>query len=109
MDNNILPINKGLTPGELASEVISRLSDQVTEFVKKDVVKAELDKIKAEAKAKIAAKKAELDAKVAEQKEKIDAEKEKFEAKKAEIKAMEQTEKDALRQKLKDKLNKYKR
>lgn len=82
--------SKGLTPTELTSEIISRLSDQAVKQVKKRVIDARLEKIKAEAKAKLEAKKAEARAK-------LDAEK-------ARLEAMKETKKQELRKKVKDKL-----
>ena len=64
--------SKGLTPTELASEVISRLSDQASKLVKqklKDELKAKLDAKKAEAKAKLEAKKAEAKAELEKKKD----------------------------------------
>ena len=85
--------SKGLTPTELISEVISRLSDEANQQVKnkiKDELKAKLDAVKAEAKAKLDAKKAEAEAKLAEEKAKLDQ--------------MKTDKSDELREKSKDKL-----
>ena len=75
--------SKGLTPTELTSEIISRLSDQAVKQVKKRVIDANLEKVKAEAKAKLEAKKAEAKSKLETKKE---------------------TKKQELRNKVKDKL-----
>ena len=85
--------SKGLTPTELTSEVISRLSDQASKQVKqkvKDELKAKLEAKKAEVKAKFEAKKAEAEAKVEEEKARLEAKKE--------------DKKQELRNKAKDKL-----
>ena len=52
--------SKGATGTELANEILTRLTDQAIAIVKKDIVDAELNKLKAEAKAKIDAEKAKL-------------------------------------------------
>ena len=66
--------SKGATPSELASEILSRLTDRASEEVKKKVIDAEMDKLKAKARAKVDAEKARLkkkaDAKLDEQKDK---------------------------------------
>ena len=85
--------SKGLTPTELTSEVISRLSDHASKQVKqkiKDELKAKLDAKKAEIKAKLDAKKAEAEAKI--------------EDAKAEVEAAKEAKKDEVRTKAKDKL-----
>lgn len=85
--------SKGLTPTELTSEVISRLSDQASKQVKqkiKDELKAKLDAKKAEIKAELDAKKAEAEAKIEEAK--------------AEAEAAKEAKEQEVRQKAKDKL-----
>ena len=68
--------SKGLTPTELTSEVISRLSDHASKQVKqkiKDELKAKLDAKKAEIKAKLDAKQAEAEAKIEDAKAEVEA------------------------------------
>ncbi len=66
--------NKGASPSELASEILTRLTDLASEEVKKKVIDVELDKLKARAREKVDAEKARLkkkaDAKIDEQKNK---------------------------------------
>jgi hypothetical protein len=50
----------GATPGQLASEILNRLTDQAREIVKQKGIGQELDKIKSEAKAKVEEEKARL-------------------------------------------------
>lgn len=93
IEMNNLGGNNGLTPAELTSEIISRLTDQATIEVKrkiKDELKAKIDAKKAEIKAKLDAKKAEAEAKI------DDAV--------AEIEAKKEAVKQDLGQKVKDKL-----
>jgi len=74
IDMSNLGGSRGATPGELTSEILSRLTDRVSEIVKEKVIDAELEKLKAEARAKIDAEKARLkkkaDAKIDEKKNK---------------------------------------
>jgi len=67
--------SKGATAGELAGEILKRLTDQASDVVKKEIIDAELNKLKDKAQAKIDAKKAELkqktDSQVEEQKDKV--------------------------------------
>lgn len=91
----------GATPGEIAKEVLSKLTDQARDAIKKQGIDKELDKLKAKAKAKIDAEKAKL-------KEKVDTEKAKTKAKiedeKARLKAEKDAKLEAQKQKAKDKL-----
>jgi hypothetical protein len=67
--------DKGATPAELAKEILSRLTDRATEEVKKKIIDAELDKLKARARAELDEEKAKLeekaDAKLEGEKEKV--------------------------------------
>jgi len=109
---NDLGGKNGLTPTELASEILSRLTDSASKAVKEKIIDAKLDELKAEAKAKLEAKKAEarekIEAEKAQAKEKLEATKAEADAKLAEEKAKLDAQKDektdALRQKTKDKL-----
>lgn len=66
--------DSGATPSELAREIINRLTDRAREEIKKKGIGQELDKLKAEARAKVDAEKAQLkqktDLKLEEQKQK---------------------------------------
>ena len=66
--------SKGATATELATEILKRLTDHATEVVKKDIIDAELNKLKAKAQEKIDEEKAKLeekaDSKLDEQKDK---------------------------------------
>ena len=66
--------SKGATATELASEILNRLTDRAIEVVKKDIIDAELNKLKAKAQQKIDEEKAKLeekaDSKLDEQKDK---------------------------------------
>ncbi len=66
--------SKGATATELATEILKRLTDRATEVVKKDIIDAELNKLKAKAQEKIDEEKAKLeekaDSKLDEQKDK---------------------------------------
>ena len=66
--------SKGATPTELTREILNRLTDRASEEVKKKIIDAELDKIKAKARAKVEEEKARLkektDAKLEEEKQK---------------------------------------
>ena len=77
--------SKGATPSELASEILSRLTDRASEEVKKKIIDEKLNKLKAEARAKIEAEKARVRAKVEEEKAKL--------AEKADSRIEEQKEK----------------
>jgi len=67
--------SKGATTTELATEIFKRLTDRATEVVKKDIIDAELNKLKAKAQEKIDEEKAKLeekaDSKLDEQKDKV--------------------------------------
>jgi len=52
--------NKGATATELASEILKRLTDRASNIVKKDIIDAELNKLKAQAQQKIDDEKARL-------------------------------------------------
>jgi len=62
LDMTSLGGTKGATGAELANEILTRLTDRAIEVVKKDIIDAELNKLKAEAKAKLDAEKAKLEA-----------------------------------------------
>ena len=74
LDMTNLGGSKGATATELASEILNRLTDRAIEVVKKDIIDAELNKLKAKAQKKIDEEKAKLeekaDSKLDEQKEK---------------------------------------
>ena len=109
---NNLGGKNGLTPTELASEILSQLTDSASKAVKEKIIDAKLDELKAKAKAKLEAKKAEARAKIeaekAQAKAKVEATKAEADAKLAEEKAKLEAQKDEktdeLRQKSKDKL-----
>ena len=67
--------SKGATATELASEILNRLTDRAIEVVKKDIIDAELNKLKEKAQKKIDEEKAKLeekaDSKLDEQKDKL--------------------------------------
>jgi ElaB/YqjD/DUF883 family membrane-anchored ribosome-binding protein len=50
----------GATPGQLASEILNRLTDQARETVKQKGIGQELEKLKSEARAKVEEEKARL-------------------------------------------------
>jgi len=83
LDMTKLGGSKGATASELASEIIKRLTDRASDIVKKDIIDAELNKLKAEAQQKIDEEKAKIQEKVDS---KVDA------------------KKDAVKDKAKDKL-----
>jgi len=60
LDMTNLGGSKGATGAELANEILTRLTDRAIEVVKKDIIDAEVNKLKAEAKAKLDAEKAKL-------------------------------------------------
>ena len=64
LDMTKLGGSKGATASELASEIIKRLTDRASDIVKKDIIDAELNKLKAEAQQKIDEEKARLQEKV---------------------------------------------
>ena len=74
LDMTNLGGSKGATATELASEILNRLTDRAIEVVKKDIIDAELNKLKAKAQQKIDEEKAKLeekaDSKLDEQKDK---------------------------------------
>ena len=76
LDMSNLGGSKGATATELASEILKRLTDRASDIVKKDIIDAELNKLKAEAHQKIDEEKAKLQ-------EKVDS---KIEVKKDEVK-----------------------
>ncbi|MDT8427092.1 MAG: hypothetical protein RQ733_14070 [Methyloprofundus sp.] len=56
--------SKGATPAEIANEVLKRLTDQASDIVKKEIVDAELNKLKEKAQKQIDEEKAKLQDKV---------------------------------------------
>jgi len=72
LDMTNLGGTKGASATELASEILKRLTDRASDIVKKDIIDAELDKLKAKAQQKIDEEKAKLKTKVDS---KIEAEK----------------------------------
>ena len=74
LDMTNLGGSKGATATELATEILKRLTDRATEVVKKDIIDAELNKLKAKAQEKIDEEKAKLeqkaDSKLEEEKDK---------------------------------------
>ena len=56
--------SKGATPSEIANEVLKRLTDQASDVVKKEIVDAELNKLKEKAQMQIDEEKAKLQDKV---------------------------------------------
>jgi len=64
MDMTNLGGSKGATATELASEILKRLTDRASDIVKKDIIDAELNKLKAKAQQKIDEEKAKLQEKV---------------------------------------------
>ena len=75
LDMSNLGGSEGATAAELANEILTRLTDRAIEVVKKDIIDAELEKLKAEAKAKLDAEKARLkekaDARLKEEEDKV--------------------------------------
>jgi len=73
LDMTDLGGKKGATATELASEILKRLTDRASDIVKKDIIDAELNKLKAKAQEKIDEEKAKLekkaDSKLEEQKD----------------------------------------
>ena len=63
LDMTNLGGSKGATATELATEILKRLTDRATEVVKKDIIDAELNKLKAKAQEKIDEEKAKLEQK----------------------------------------------
>ena len=74
LDMTDLGETKGATATELASEILKRLTDRASDVVKKDIINAELNKLKAKTQEKIDAEKTRLkeksDSKLDEQKNK---------------------------------------
>ncbi len=74
MDMSNLGGNKGATATELASEILKRLTDRASEIIKKDIIDAELNKLKDKAQVMVDEEKAKLkaqaDAKQEEEKQK---------------------------------------
>ena len=62
LDMRNLGGSKGATATELASEILKRLTDRASEIVKKDIIDAELNKLKDKAQVKIDEEKAKLKA-----------------------------------------------
>jgi len=91
LDMTNLGGSKGATATELASEILKRLTDQASDIVKKDIVDAELNKLKAKAQQRIDEQKARAQ-------EKIDAEKAKLQDK---TDSKIEAEKDKAKDKLK--------
>ena len=81
---------KGLTPSELTKAILSRLSTQASDAIKKNGIDRELDKLKAK-----------VSSKVEEEKTKI---KEKTDTKKSQLKNEVNTKSDEEKEKIKDKL-----
>ncbi|NOR42366.1 MAG: hypothetical protein GQ572_03450 [Gammaproteobacteria bacterium] len=75
LDMTNLGGSKGATATELASEILNRLTDRAIEVVKKDIIDAELNKLKEKAQKKIDEEKAKLeekaDSKLDEEKDKV--------------------------------------
>jgi hypothetical protein len=69
LDMTDLGGSNGATASELASEILQRLTDRASEIVQKDIIDAELDKLKDKAQEKIDAEKARLEAEVDVRKE----------------------------------------
>jgi len=63
LDMRDLGGSKGATATELASEILQRLTDRASDIVKKDIIDAELNKLKAKAQEKLDAEKAKLEEK----------------------------------------------
>lgn len=74
LDMNNLGGSKGATATELSSEILKRLTDRASDIVKKDIIDAELNKLKEKAQQKIDEEKARLKD---EANSKLDAEKDK--------------------------------
>ena len=74
LDMTNLGGTRGATPSQLASEILSRLTDRASDEVKKKIIDAELDKLKAKARAKIEEEKTRIkektDTKLEEEKDK---------------------------------------
>ena len=75
LDMSNLGGSKGATASEIASEIIKRLTDHASKVVKKDIIDAELNKLKAKAQKKIDEEKAKLEKKY---KSKLEEEKDKI-------------------------------
>ncbi len=69
LDMKDLGGSKGATGSELASEILKRLTDRASEVVQKDIIDAELNKLKDKAQAKIDEEKAKLEAQADAKKE----------------------------------------
>lgn len=69
LDMSNLGGSKGATATELASEILKRLTDRATEIVQKEIIDAELNKLKDKAQQKIDEEKARLQQKVDARKE----------------------------------------
>jgi len=87
LDMTNLGGNKGATATELASEILKRLTDRASNIVKKDIIDAEINKLKAEAQQKIDEAKAEAQKKIDDEKARLQEEVDsKVEAKKEDVK-----------------------
>lgn len=69
LDMKDLGGSKGATGSELASEILKRLTDRASEVVQRDIIDAELNKLKDKANARIDDEKAKLEAQVDARKE----------------------------------------
>ena len=67
--------SKGATPTEMASEILKRLTDHASDIVKKDIIDAEINKLKDKAQKKVDEEKARLkdkaNSELAEEKDKV--------------------------------------
>jgi len=88
LDMTNLGGSKGATAIELASEILKRLTDRASNIVKKDIIDAALNKLKAQAQQKIDEAKAEAQKKIDDEKARLQQELDsKVEAKKDDVKA----------------------
>ena len=69
LDMKDLGGSNGATGSELANEILRRLTDRATEVVQKDIIDAELNKLKDKARAKVDEEKAKIEAQVDARKE----------------------------------------
>ncbi|MBT8118858.1 MAG: hypothetical protein KJN89_03985 [Gammaproteobacteria bacterium] len=69
LDMKDLGGSNGATGSELANEILKRLTDRATEVVQKDIIDAELNKLKDKARAKVDEEKAKLEAQLDARKE----------------------------------------
>ena len=75
LDMSNLGGSKGATASEIASEIVKRLTNHASKVVKKDIIDAELNKLKAKAQKNIDDEKAKLEKK---SKSKLEEEKDKI-------------------------------